>query len=109
MTVTCQFAVKERIHGIVLPDFAFVRQHHDGGAGEHLHRRGDPKHNFFADRLLRFDIGVAGEISVMPLARLVGEEAIKTSPPVAIQESRNLQPRRRSCIPYRLDDRWLPA
>ena len=46
---------------IVQAHFAFVRQHHDGGAGKHFGHGGDPKHVVLADRFLRLDVGIARE------------------------------------------------
>ncbi len=70
--------------GIIQGNFAFIHQHHNGCADEHLGHGSDPKHIVFADRLLRLDISIAEEVFVMNLPGLVGNNGYDTRQLVAV-------------------------
>jgi len=53
--------------GIIQADLAFIRQHHDRGAGEHLVIEAIQKHVVFAHRLFRVDIGKPDDVLAMNL------------------------------------------
>ena len=61
--------------GIVQADLALVHEHHRGRPREHLRHRRDPEDVVLGDRLLRLDVRVAEQVSVMDLPILVGDDA----------------------------------
>src|SRR6185503_14118001 len=70
---------------IVEAHLAFVHEHHDRRAREHLRHRRDPKHVVVTHRFLRIDIGVAEEVLAMNLACLVRNDADEARQFVTVQ------------------------